>query len=100
MSSLGAVNVAGAGDDDDFVFLVAADLGKRVAQLLMCGHAPFERTAFRMKDDLQNAVAPLHPNVLVAVLVIVEFCHRATSGLLVNRSSCKASCWTGISFEA
>jgi hypothetical protein len=59
MSRLGAVDVARASDDDDLVFVVAADLGKGVAQLLMCGHAPFERTAFRMKDDLQDTVAPL-----------------------------------------
>jgi len=56
---LGAVDVARASDDDDLVFVVAADLGNGVAQLLMCGHAPFERTAFRMNGDLQDTVAPL-----------------------------------------
>jgi hypothetical protein len=34
-----------------------------------------------MKDDLQDTVAPLHPNVLVPAFVIVEFWHRIPSGL-------------------
>src|SRR6266852_4718364 len=71
----GAVDVAGAGDDDDLVFLVAANLAKGVAELLMCGHAPLEGTTFGMKDGLQDTVAPLHLNVLVPVFVIVEFWH-------------------------
>jgi hypothetical protein len=34
-----------------------------------------------MKDGLQDTVAPLHPNVLVPVFVIVEFWHRIPSWL-------------------
>src|SRR5713226_9123770 len=83
----GAVDVAGAGDDDDLGFLVAANLAKGVAELLMCGHAPLEGTTFGMKDGLQDTVAPLHLNVLVPVFVIVEFWHRIPSRLFMNRSA-------------
>jgi len=72
---LGAKRVAGAGDDNAAVSVVARDFVKGVRQLLVRRTAPLERAALAMQRHLDNAVAALHGDVLVLALVFLELAH-------------------------
>src|SRR5262245_35573699 len=67
--------VAGAGQDDDPVLAIRADLGERPRQLGLRLESPPEGAAVGVRRHLQYAVAPLQLEEPVALRVLVESCH-------------------------
>src|SRR6266478_1320703 len=72
---LGAKFVARAGQDDDVIVAVIADVAERLNQRFVHVAVEHQRTASRMQGDLQYSVFALHPDVFVFVAVTVKHAH-------------------------
>src|ERR1700738_3178478 len=67
--------LAGAGQDDDAVLTVGADVVKGLGQLAVRQKAPTQRLAVGMQGHLENAVAAHHSCRFVLVGVVLEGTH-------------------------
>jgi hypothetical protein len=73
---IGSVGLPRAGQDYDFVFEVARDVGEQIREVLMRA-APIRAPCRGVNLDLQDSVAVLQLSVLVVVCLLVQFdCHR------------------------
>ena len=84
----GAELLAGSGDNNSLVVVIGAEIGERVADLGVKQAGKLQRVAFGMDGQLNDAVAPVQLDVLVLVLVIVEFDQRVAQRLPWNSPPC------------
>src|SRR5437879_4022999 len=80
---LGAKFSARAGQDDDVVVAIIADVAERPNQRFVHVAVEHQRTASRVQGDLQYSVFALHPDVFVFVAVTVEHAHAPRGYLSV-----------------
>src|SRR5207253_4174086 len=67
--------LAGAGQDDDAVLTVGADVVEGLGQFAVRQEAPSQRLAFGVQSHLKNAVAALHSSRFVLGGIFLERAH-------------------------
>jgi hypothetical protein len=85
----GAEFLAGAGHYNRLVVVVGAQVGERVANFGVELAGKLERVALGMDRQLNDAVTPFEPDVLIFVLVIFEFDQRVGQAGHKNYSPAK-----------